>query len=278
MVGDGWRLELVRGDQSEQLTLDDLRGMPQATESLPIACVEGWSAGATWTGVRVRDLVARAGGDPDDPGDIVVTSLQQRYAFGVTTLQSNFAADDKTLLALQLQRRGPRARPRLPGPADRRQPAGRAADQVGHPDGAGDVTGALRLRVGLGAVGVAVMAYGVWSLRSVDWADWPSLLLWLGGGVIAHDVLLAPVVVAIGVLAARRLPDTWRAPMVIGAGGLGHRHADGGAGAGPVRRARRQPHAARPALPHQLGDRDPAGARRGGRGAASGPRRRRVAR
>ena len=102
MVGDGWRLELVRGDQSEQLTLDDLRGMPQATESLPIACVEGWSAGATWTGVRIRDLVARAGGDPDDPGDIVVTSLQQRYAFGVTTLQSNFAADDKTLLALQL--------------------------------------------------------------------------------------------------------------------------------------------------------------------------------
>ncbi len=78
------------------------------------------------------------------------------------------------------------------------------------------MTGDVRLRVGLGAVGVAVMAYGVWSLRSVDWADWPSLLLWLGGGVIAHDVLLAPVVVAIGVLAARRLPDTWRAPMVIG--------------------------------------------------------------
>ena len=32
---------------------------------LPIACVEGWSATGTWTGVRLRDLVALAGVDPD---------------------------------------------------------------------------------------------------------------------------------------------------------------------------------------------------------------------
>jgi len=78
------------------------------------------------------------------------------------------------------------------------------------------MSGTDRLRVGLGALGVALVAYGLWSLRAVEWADWPSLLVWLAGGVIAHDFLLAPVVVALGVLAARRVPDTWRAPMVVG--------------------------------------------------------------
>ncbi len=78
------------------------------------------------------------------------------------------------------------------------------------------MTGTDRLRAGLGVIGLAVMAYGAWSLREVDWADWPSLLVWLGGGVVAHDFLLAPVVVAVGVLAAGRLPDSWRAPAVVG--------------------------------------------------------------
>ena len=104
MVGDDWRLELVNGAQVVSLTRADLEDMAQYTESLPISCVEGWSAGATWTGVRVRDLLALVGADPsaDDAGDVTVTSLQQRYSFGVTTLQANFAADDKTLLALRL--------------------------------------------------------------------------------------------------------------------------------------------------------------------------------
>jgi len=102
MVGAGWRLELVNGSRSATLTRPDLEAMPQREESLPIACVEGWSAGATWTGVRVRDLLALVGADPGDGADVTVTSLQQRYAFGTSTLQANFAADDKTLLALEL--------------------------------------------------------------------------------------------------------------------------------------------------------------------------------
>jgi hypothetical protein len=101
MVGDRWRLELVNGDHSLSLSRADLEAMPQHTESLPIACVEGWSAGATWTGVRVRDLLALVGAG-DGAGDVTVTSLQRRYSFGVSTLQANFAADDKTLLALRL--------------------------------------------------------------------------------------------------------------------------------------------------------------------------------
>jgi hypothetical protein len=102
MVGAGWRLELVNGSRTATLTRADLAAMPQHVESLPIACVEGWSAGATWTGVRVRDLLALVGADPGDGAVVTVTSLQQRYAFGTSVLQSNFAADHKTLLALEI--------------------------------------------------------------------------------------------------------------------------------------------------------------------------------
>ena len=57
LVGPAYRLEIVHGDRNVSLTREDLQAMEQRTESLPIACVEGWSAGAEWTGVRVRDLL-----------------------------------------------------------------------------------------------------------------------------------------------------------------------------------------------------------------------------
>ena len=69
LVGPSYRLEVVYGDRSVLLRREDLQAMTQRTESLPIACVEGWSAGAEWTGVRVRDLLdlvdAPAGRDVD---------------------------------------------------------------------------------------------------------------------------------------------------------------------------------------------------------------------
>ena len=96
-----WRLEvLVGGAVAGSLTYDDLRALPQHTVDLPIACVEGWSAQGTWTGVRVSDLLRAV----DAPGDrdVEVTSLQQSGAFRRTTLPTNFAADERTLLALDL--------------------------------------------------------------------------------------------------------------------------------------------------------------------------------
>ena len=72
------------------------------------------------------------------------------------------------------------------------------------------------LRLALGMLGVAAGLYGAWSLRAVERADWPSVLAYLGGGVVLHDFVLAPVVVGIGVVAARLAPTAWRAPMVVG--------------------------------------------------------------
>ena len=80
------------GDREVQLSGAELAAMPQVTEALPIACVEGWSASATWTGVRVRELLdlveAPAG------SDVRVESLQQRGAIpGDDAARRNFADD-----------------------------------------------------------------------------------------------------------------------------------------------------------------------------------------
>jgi hypothetical protein len=79
---------------------DELAAAADATEDLPIACVEGWSASGTWTGVRVRDLLDRVGAPRGR--DVRVVSLQERGAFAVTRLPSQFADDPRTLLATGL--------------------------------------------------------------------------------------------------------------------------------------------------------------------------------
>ncbi|MFE2009124.1 molybdopterin-dependent oxidoreductase [Streptomyces sp. NPDC059491] len=95
-----WRLE-VEGRRPYVLTLDALRGLPQASARLPIACVEGWSAEADWSGVRVRDLVERAGGRPGRDA-LRVTSLEASGAYRVMDMGSEYAQDPLTLLALAL--------------------------------------------------------------------------------------------------------------------------------------------------------------------------------
>ena len=95
-----YRLSVVYGDRERQLSLADLRAMPQTTASLPIACVEGWSAGATWTGVPVRDLLDLVGAPAGS--EVLVESLQQHGGERVSTLAGNFSDHPHTLLALEL--------------------------------------------------------------------------------------------------------------------------------------------------------------------------------
>lgn len=96
-----YRLSVVHGDREVALRLADLRAMPQTTASLPIACVEGWSAGATWSGVAVRDLLALVGAPPGS--EVRVESLQEHGGERVSTLAANFSAHPHTLLALDLE-------------------------------------------------------------------------------------------------------------------------------------------------------------------------------
>ncbi|WP_370614554.1 molybdopterin-dependent oxidoreductase [Mumia qirimensis] len=96
----GWQLEVVHGDTRRTFTLDDLTALPQTTRVLPIACVEGWSRSAEWTGVPVRTLLAMVGAPASS--EVHVSSLQTRRAFGTSDLPPAFAADPRTLLALRL--------------------------------------------------------------------------------------------------------------------------------------------------------------------------------
>jgi DMSO/TMAO reductase YedYZ molybdopterin-dependent catalytic subunit len=80
------------------LTLDEIRALPRSRAVLPIACVEGWSTTQAWDGVRVRDLLERAGARAD--ADVRVESLQQHRSYRSSFLNAEQARDDDTLLAL----------------------------------------------------------------------------------------------------------------------------------------------------------------------------------
>jgi DMSO/TMAO reductase YedYZ molybdopterin-dependent catalytic subunit len=82
------------------LSLADLRALPQHEATLPIACVEGWSASATWRGVRVRDLLDRVGAAGVDV--VVVESLQRSGRYRASEMRGAQVRDRDTLLALDL--------------------------------------------------------------------------------------------------------------------------------------------------------------------------------
>ena len=65
----------VTGPKPFSLALSEVNALAAVERSYPIACVEGWSAGATWRGPQLYDLVRRAGGDADST--VVLHSLQK---------------------------------------------------------------------------------------------------------------------------------------------------------------------------------------------------------
>jgi DMSO/TMAO reductase YedYZ molybdopterin-dependent catalytic subunit len=82
------------------LTLAELAELPTHEAVLPIACVEGWSYSAHWRGVRVADLLARAGAEPDRT--IRLESLEAGGPYRTSTLNPGQAAAADTILATHL--------------------------------------------------------------------------------------------------------------------------------------------------------------------------------
>ena len=72
------------------------------------------------------------------------------------------------------------------------------------------------LRLVLGATGVVLVLVGVVFLSDDGVGDLVGVGAWLVGGVVAHDAVVAPLVVVVGVLGVPRLPPTFRAPTVVG--------------------------------------------------------------
>jgi hypothetical protein len=93
-------LTVAYGAREVVLRPEELVARSATTADLPIACVEGWSASGTWTGVRVRALLDLVDAPPGS--SVRVSSLQQRGAFRASTLPGNFVDDPLTLLATGL--------------------------------------------------------------------------------------------------------------------------------------------------------------------------------
>jgi hypothetical protein len=99
-TSSAYRFTVAYGGRVVSMDRAELLAMEQTSQTLPIACVEGWSASGTWTGVRVRtllDLVEAPRGS-----EVHVISLQESGPYRRTVLQGNFADDDRTLVALAL--------------------------------------------------------------------------------------------------------------------------------------------------------------------------------
>lgn len=74
-----------------------------------------------------------------------------------------------------------------------------------------------RWRWVMGSAGVAAMGWAAWLTLTGGAATDPwSVATWLVGGLVLHDAVLAPVVLGLGWLTARALPDWVRAPVQVG--------------------------------------------------------------
>ncbi|MFF7154899.1 hypothetical protein [Streptomyces sp. NPDC008139] len=72
------------------------------------------------------------------------------------------------------------------------------------------------LRYGVGAVGLAAMAFGATLLLTDPHIyGWPAVVEWLVGAVVLHDGVLVPAVLALGALAATRPGLRPRWPFVL---------------------------------------------------------------
>ena len=79
-----WRLE-VAGPQPYALSLAEVEALAVVEERLPFAANEGWGGTANWRGVRLLDLVQRAGGTDASP--VRVLSLEASGPFNKSVVE-----------------------------------------------------------------------------------------------------------------------------------------------------------------------------------------------
>ena len=147
-----WTLRVL-GPRPYEMTLEEVVALARDEAHLPITCVEGWSVGAQWRGIRLLDVVTRAGGAAGSR--VTVVSLEKAgYNYSVVYAQQVLHA----LLATRSQRRAAQPRPRLPAAADLAEPRGCSEHQMAH---AGRGRPMSRRRLVIGAAGVLLGLYGV---------------------------------------------------------------------------------------------------------------------
>jgi DMSO/TMAO reductase YedYZ molybdopterin-dependent catalytic subunit len=94
-----WTLQ-IDGPKPVTLSMSQLTALPQTEVRLPIACVEGWSVDARWSGVQIRTLLELVGAP--EHADLRVHSLEERGSYNVSVMEREYARDPSALLALRL--------------------------------------------------------------------------------------------------------------------------------------------------------------------------------
>ena len=75
----------------------------------------------------------------------------------------------------------------------------------------------MRLRLVIGALGVAMGAFGALRFLQLDLPDLVDAVLWLAGGVVLHDAVVAPLTILLTVALARVVPEEWRSRVTVAA-------------------------------------------------------------
>ena len=96
----GYSLKVTGQVERElSLSLDDLGALGLRKTTLPISCVEGWSATVRWEGIAVREILELAGAGTGH--SVRVESLQPDGLYRASDLNASHAGDPDTLLALR---------------------------------------------------------------------------------------------------------------------------------------------------------------------------------
>jgi DMSO/TMAO reductase YedYZ molybdopterin-dependent catalytic subunit len=96
MTGPDWRLTVLGGRTVSQ-SRHQLLAMAQSTQTLTIACTDGWSTTQHWTGVRLIDLARLVDAPPE--AILRVVSVQAHRGTSLTREQYS---DERALLALRV--------------------------------------------------------------------------------------------------------------------------------------------------------------------------------
>lgn len=100
-VDPAWRLRIEGAiNRPVSFSLAELGAMKQRSATLPISCVEGWSATVDWEGVPLRDLLNLAGASRD--ATVSAESLQPKGLYRKSELNRLHAFDPDTLVALRV--------------------------------------------------------------------------------------------------------------------------------------------------------------------------------
>ncbi len=74
----------------------------------------------------------------------------------------------------------------------------------------------MRTRLLIGAVGVAMGAFGALRFLQLDFDDILNAVLWLAGGVLVHDAIIAPITLLVTLVAGRLVPAPARTRVLVG--------------------------------------------------------------